>query len=82
MDILKQDTGVLSDMGELIRQLGEIEVCNTLYKIELNGPGVLNGPHMIHVQNPSFRFECSEKDFLKICSAVFFAKKNLDSYKD
>lgn len=68
-------------MGELLKKVGDISTGNAKFEIELNGPAKKNGPQMIHVQNPKFRFECEKEEFLKICSTILFAEKNLNSYK-
>ena len=62
-------------MGEKIKTIASL---NDSMEIELNKATQKGGPRYIHIQNPSFRFCVTEKEFLEIAIAL---KKSLNIFK-
>ena len=68
-------------MGEIIKKLGNINVKEKLFDVELNEPTHLGAKREIHIQNDSFRLALSESDFLKMSACILLAKKQLGIIK-
>ena len=55
-------------MGELLRQIGQVETADNVFVIEENDSG--KSETIIHLQNASSRIEMAESEFLQL-SALF-----------
>lgn len=69
-------------MGEVIRNLNRVRIGESEFVIEENKGTHKGCKFDIHIQNPRFRLNLTEKDFCKIATCILFAKENLSSYKD
>lgn len=68
-------------MGEIIRELGNINIKGQVFDIELNEPTHLGAKREIHLQNNTFRLAVSESDFYKMSACVLLAKRQLEIIK-
>ena len=69
-------------MGELIRKLGDIQIGNAHFAIELNKKKKKGNSYDIHIQNESFRINISEKDFCRMTAAVICGNAKIQKYKN
>lgn len=63
-------------MGEKIKDVGQVTIGGSNFKVEINKATTINGPRYIHIQNCAFRYCLTEKDFLQFASEIMKAKKN------
>lgn len=68
-------------MGEVIRDIDEIQIGEQKFKIELNHSTTENDKFEIHLQNNKFRLAIPQKEFLQMASCFILAKKQLDILK-
>lgn len=68
-------------MGELIKKEGILRLGKLSFDVELNKPETIEGDKLIHIQNKFFRFDCSEREFLELGTAILNARENLIYYK-
>jgi len=68
-------------MGEKIKILGQINVQNATFEIELNHPPSSGKPNQIHIQSENFRMELDEQEFIRFACAVRLAKEKLRRLK-
>lgn len=68
-------------MGEKIKDIGKFRLNDREYLIELNKPLSKGGSRMIHLQNNSFRYALTEKNFLKMVGSLVKAKYQLKNMK-
>lgn len=69
-------------MGEIIRKLGEIQIGNACFAVELNKATKKGNSYDIHIQNESFRLNISEKDFCRVAAAVICGNAKIQKYKN
>lgn len=69
-------------MGELIRNIKEIELGNERLMIELNEGYTKHEGRLIHIQNKKFRYLLKERQFMELASTVIRAKEEMDYYKE
>ena len=69
-------------MGEKIKIVGNLKVGSSNFDIELNKATIPNGPRYIHIQNPSFRYCLTERDYCQFVADVMRAKKHFDWNKE
>ena len=68
-------------MGEIFRNLGNIEIKESLYKLELNYPSGKEKEYSVHIQGESSRMELSYSEFLELYYGLISSYKLLRSYK-
>ena len=68
-------------MGEIFRNLGNIQIKDSLYKLELNYPSGKEKEYSVHIQGESSRMELSYSEFLDLYYGLLSSKKILKSYK-
>lgn len=68
-------------MGEMIRKLGEIQIGNTCFAVELNKAAQKGKIYDIHIQNEGFRLNISEQDFCRMAAAVICGNAKIQKYK-
>ncbi len=68
-------------MGEKIKDIGKFKLNDREYLIELNKPLSKGGSRMIHLQNDSFRYALTERNFLKIVGSLVKGKYQLQNMK-
>jgi hypothetical protein len=65
-------------VGELIENLGKIQIGNSDVDIELNGgTSIINRNNSIHLQNEDGRLEMSVEDFILVVLSLSSCKKFL-----
>ncbi|MCD7956946.1 MAG: hypothetical protein LUG93_14605 [Lachnospiraceae bacterium] len=69
-------------MGEIIRDLGEVNLGNSKMRVEINKGTHKSGKYDIHIQNSNFRLNINEIDFSRIALGILYARENLATYKD
>lgn len=69
-------------MGELIRNIKEIQLGNENLMIELNEGYTKREGKLIHIQNKKFRYLLKEKDFMELATTIIRAKEEMDYYKE
>ena len=68
-------------MGELIKTINKINLCNTILNVELNKPSGKSKDLEIHLQNTLFRYSLNEREFLKINAAILEAERQFKHLK-
>lgn len=69
-------------MGEKIKDLAELELFGENVKIELNAPYDKNySMYDIHIQSKKIQFSMTDKDFLKLFSAIVSSSNKLKKIK-
>lgn len=68
-------------MGELIRKLGEISIGESTFDVELNEGYSRGSDDCIHIQNRSFRYQLSVKEFYQAATHVKQARFDMVSDK-
>jgi len=68
-------------MGELIRNIKEIQLGNESLMIEENEGYSAKQGKLIHIQNSDFRFLMTEKAFMQLLATILRAKEEKDYYK-
>ena len=68
-------------MGEIFRNLGNIEIKESLYKLELNYPSGKEKEYSVHIQGESSRMELSYSEFIDLYYGLISAYKIIRSYK-
>ena len=68
-------------MGEKISVLTKGVVKSKWFEIELNKPHSSQQFNSIHIQTDSFRWEFSEKDFIKLSTIILDSIKKLKEIK-
>lgn len=68
-------------MGEMIKQVGSIDVGKESFRIELNHSPLSSAKHEVHIQNEAFRLAVTEEDFCRMATAVLLARKQLHQIK-
>lgn len=68
-------------MGELIRELGKIQVGDARFIVELNKATQKGKSYDIHIQNESFRLNISEQDFCRMAAAIICGNAKIQRYK-
>lgn len=69
-------------MGEKIKDLAEVRIGDTKFRIELNAPYHQNGKYDIHLQCDKGRIGLSDREFLQLATCFMVAKKQLLRYKE
>ena len=69
------------NLGEVLKIVKETKLGGGKFLIEQNEPLVNGGPRVMHIQNEKFRMEMTEPEFLKIASAIVYARKRFDDMK-
>ena len=69
-------------MGEIFKELGNINIKNKSYKIELNYPSGTETEFSVHIQGESSRMELSFSEFQDLYYGLLSAYKLLKSYKE
>lgn len=69
-------------MGEIIEKLGQLEIGDKIFDVELNASFEPGEELSIHVQNERFRFECTRTEFLQFATLIMRAKENFNHYKN
>ena len=67
-------------MGEKVKELSVFEVHGNKVAIEYNRGWAKNSVD-IHIQSDSFRYCCSNHDFMELFSLIMSAKRKFDSIK-
>ena len=67
-------------MGNKIKDLAEVEIGGSKYKIELNG-GTKNENFDIHIQNEKISICLKDYEFAQFASAVLVANKRIKRFK-
>ena len=68
-------------MGEIFKNLGNIEIKDSLYKLEINYPSGKETEYSVHIQGESSRMELSYSEFLELYYGLISSYKLLRSYK-
>ena len=68
-------------MGEIIKELGTINIKDQNLCVELCASTFEKGKREIHIQNNAFRLAISENEFLRMSASVLHAKKQLEIIK-
>lgn len=68
-------------MGEIIKVLDKIKICDSEFDVELNHGTACQEEREIHIQNKNMRLAMPEREFLQMASAVLLAKRQLDIIK-
>lgn len=71
----------MKTLGEVLKVVKETKLGGGKFLIELNEPLVKGGARIIHLQNEKFRMEMTEEFFLKMASAIAYARKRFDDMK-
>lgn len=67
-------------MGNKIKDLAEVEIGGSKYKIELNG-GTKNENFDIHIQNEKISICLKDYEFAQFATAVLVANKRMKRFK-
>lgn len=65
-------------MGEHIRNLDVVTLKGQTIKIELNKNDVEDLEYDIHIETPNFRYNMSDREFMKFTASVEEAKRKLE----
>ena len=68
-------------MGEIFKNLGNIEIKDSLYKLEINYPSGKETEYSVHIQGESSRMELSYSEFIDLYYGLISAYKIIRSYK-
>lgn len=68
-------------MGEIIKNLHSIKIGSETLMIELNEGYFKDQGRLIHIQNPHFRYQISEKDFLIMSSEILRSRREMEYVK-
>ena len=68
-------------MGELIRNIREIQLGNETLMVEENEGYSAHQGRLIHIQNRDFRYLMSEKSFIQLLTTILRAREEKNYYK-
>lgn len=69
-------------MGKIIRNIGDIEICDSKFRIEENESVPISDNCSIHIQNENMRIEMCKGEFLQHCFGIIYANTQLQHIKD
>jgi hypothetical protein len=68
-------------MGEKIRDISEIRICDSKFTIELNEGYTADEGRLIHVQNKHLRYLINQNGFMEFASTILRAREEMLFFK-